>query len=57
MNTVDDREAAAVTFPVFGMNGDGNYTHLAGVRIKVNPDAAEAIADDPTWCGTSSPTT
>ena len=47
MNTVDDREAAAVTFPVFGMNGDGNYTHLAGVRIKVNPDAAEAIADDP----------
>jgi hypothetical protein len=47
MNTVDDREAAAVTFPVFGMNTDGRFTRLAGVRIKINPEDAEAIVADP----------
>jgi hypothetical protein len=46
MNTVDDREAAAVTMPVFGVNSDGRYTRLAGVRIKVNPEDATAVAED-----------
>jgi hypothetical protein len=47
MNTIDDREAAAVTFPVFGVNTDERFTRLAGVRIKVNPDDADAVAADP----------
>ena len=46
MNTVDDREAAAVTMPVFSMDGDGRYTGLAGVRIKVNPEEATSVAAD-----------
>ena len=46
MNTVDDREAAAVTMPVFSTNGEGRYTGLAGVRIKVNPEEATAVAED-----------
>ena len=44
MNTVDDREAAAVTMPVFGVNGDGRYTSLAGIRINV-PEDATAVAE------------
>jgi hypothetical protein len=46
MNTVDDREAAAVTMPVFSTNRDGQYTGLAGVRIKVNPEEATSVAED-----------
>jgi hypothetical protein len=46
MNTVDDREAAAVTMPVFGISLD-RYTSLAGIRIKINPDDAAQIVADP----------
>lgn len=46
MNTVDDREAAAVTMPVFGISLN-HYTSLAGIRIKINPDDAAQIVADP----------
>ena len=46
MNTVDNREAAAVTTPVFGVNGQGGFTGLAGVRIKVNPEDATSVAEN-----------
>jgi hypothetical protein len=44
MNTLDDSEAAAVTFPVFDLDQDGNGARFAGLRIKVNPQQVDAYA-------------
>jgi len=44
MNTLDDSEAAAVTFPVFALDGDGDATGFGGMRIKVNPEAVDSYA-------------
>ncbi len=46
MNTLDDSEAAAVTFPVFALGADGDATRLGGLRIKVNPEAVDDYADN-----------
>ena len=45
MNSVDDAEAAAVTFPVGSFTTDGGGRQ-AGMRIKVNPDEAARVAAD-----------
>ena len=45
MNSVDDAEAAAVTFGVTNFAPDRRSV-FAGMRIKVNPDQADAIAGD-----------
>ena len=45
MNSVDDQEAAAVTFGV-GAFQPGGYSRRAGMRIKVNPDEAARVAAD-----------
>lgn len=45
MNSVDDAEAAAVTFGVTNFAPDAQ-TEFAGMRIKVNPEQAKAIAGD-----------
>lgn len=45
MNSVDDAEAAAVTFPVGSFTTDGGGRQ-AGMRIKVNPDEAARVAVD-----------
>ena len=45
MNSVDDAEAAAVTFPVGSFTTDGGG-RPAGMRIKVNPDEAARVAAD-----------
>ena len=45
MNSVDDAEAAAVTFPVGSFTTDGGGRH-AGMRIEVNPDEAARVAVD-----------
>jgi hypothetical protein len=44
MNTLDDSEAAAVTFPVFALGADGDATKFGGMRVKVNPEAVDAYA-------------
>ncbi len=44
MNTLDDSEAAAVTFPVFALDQDGDSTGFGGMRIKVNPEQVDAYA-------------
>ena len=44
MNTLDDSEAAAVTFPVFALGADGDATRLGGIRIKINPEQVDAYA-------------
>jgi hypothetical protein len=45
MNSVDDAEAAAVTFPVGSFTTEGGGRQ-AGMRIKVNPDEAVRVAAD-----------
>ncbi len=45
MNSVDDAEAAAVTFGVTNFTPD-RQSVFAGMRIKVNPDQADEIAGD-----------
>lgn len=45
MNSVDDAEAAAVTFPVVSFSTDRGGRQ-AGMRIKVNPDEAARVAAD-----------
>lgn len=46
MNTVDDEEAAAVSFQAFSRQVDGDYRGIAGSRIKINPGQIAAIVDD-----------
>ena len=46
MNSVDDAEAAAVTFPVGSFTTATAALAPAGMRIKVNPDEAARVAAD-----------
>lgn len=44
MNTLDESQAAAVTFPVFALDGGGDAVRLGGLRVKINPDELEAYS-------------
>jgi hypothetical protein len=46
MNTLDDSEAAAVTFPVYALDEDGRASEFGGMRIKINPEQIDAYAAD-----------
>ncbi|MEZ5093804.1 hypothetical protein [Nocardioides sp.] len=46
MNSLDDQEAAAVTFTVFSRPTDHRPARLAGTRIQANPDHVGYLLDD-----------
>ena len=46
MNSLDDQEAAAVTFSVLSRGTDSRPARLAGTRIQANPDHVGYLLDD-----------